>query len=409
MNRVRTLRSAVATTCLASLLTAGTLVGPASATELIGGPLLAGAGVIEHPLPTAKPLPKIDADTWLLADLTTGDVLAAKNPHARVRPASTLKTLTSVALMPLLDRNTVHTATDRDVRVDGSHVGIVSGATYTVWDLWNGLLLPSGNDAAMALADQYGGAPKTVEAMQTMAHQLQALDTHVVNPSGLDADGQVTSAYDMALIAAAALKIQDFRTVTSTKSYNFPGYMPKVGQPRKTFKIFTENRLLRHNYPGIAGGKTGFTSLAHRTFWAAADRGGHLLVVTLFQIHEPTERAATALLNWGFANRTALTPIGTLVRPVAANSLPSTSSATNPSVDTSGTSSTTDALGSADYTGQQSSSKLPLLIGLLATMVGVTAVVLRRRTISRRSGVRGHGRHAAVGDSRVETSATSAR
>ena len=384
MNRVRTLRSAVATTCLASLLTAGTLVGPASATELIGGPLLAGAGVIEHPLPTAKPLPKIDADTWLLADLTTGDVLAAKNPHARVRPASTLKTLTSVALMPLLDRNTVHTATDRDVRVDGSHVGIVSGATYTVWDLWNGLLLPSGNDAAMALADQYGGAPKTVEAMQTMAHQLQALDTHVVNPSGLDADGQVTSAYDMALIAA-------------------------VGQPRKTFKIFTENRLLRHNYPGIAGGKTGFTSLAHRTFWAAADRGGHLLVVTLFQIHEPTERAATALLNWGFANRTALTPIGTLVRPVAANSLPSTSSATNPSVDTSGTSSTTDALGSADYTDQQSSSKLPLLIGLLATMVGVTAVVLRRRTISRRSGVRGHGRHAAVGDSRVETSATSAR
>ena len=184
MNRVRTLRSAVATTCLASLLTAGTLVGPASATELIGGPLLAGAGVIEHPLPTAKPLPKIDADTWLLADLTTGDVLAAKNPHARVRPASTLKTLTSVALMPLLDRNTVHTATDRDVRVDGSHVGIVSGATYTVWDLWNGLLLPSGNDAAMALADQYGGAPKTVEAMQTMAHQLQALDTHVVTRCG---------------------------------------------------------------------------------------------------------------------------------------------------------------------------------------------------------------------------------
>jgi D-alanyl-D-alanine carboxypeptidase (penicillin-binding protein 5/6) len=397
----------MATTCLASLLTAGALVGPVSATEVIGGPLLAGAGVIERPLPNAKPLPKINADTWLLADLTTGDVLAAKNPHARVRPASTLKTLTSAALMPLLDRNAVHTATDRDVRVDGSHVGIVSGATYTVWDLWNGLLLPSGNDAAMALADQYGGAPKTVETMQTTAHQLQAYDTHVVNPSGLDADGQVSSAYDMALIAAAALKIADFRTVTSTKSYNFPGYMPKAGQPRKTFKIFTENRLLRHNYPGITGGKTGFTSLAHRTFWAAADRGGHLLVVTLFQIHEPTEQAATALLNWGFANRTALTPIGTLVRPVAANSLPSTSSTTSPSVDTSGASSTTDPLASADSTDQPSSSKLPLLIGLLATMAGVTAVGLRRRAISRRSGARALGRHVAVGDSRVETSTTS--
>ena len=71
-----------------------------------------------------------------------------------------------------------------------------------------------------------------------------------------------------------------------------------------------------HGYKGAIGGKTGFTSLAHRTYWGAASRGGHTLVVTLFQIHEPTEAAARKLLNWGFANLATVTPVGTLVGPL---------------------------------------------------------------------------------------------
>ena len=360
---------------------------PAWASDVVGGPLLAGTGVIEHPLAGAAPLPKVSADTWLIADLTTGEVLAAKNPHARVRPASTLKTLTSVTLMPELDKNAIHVGTDRDVRVDGSHVGIVTGATYTVWDLWHGLLLPSGNDAAMALANQYGGFDKTVSAMQAMAHNLQAHDTHVVNPSGLDADGQLTSAYDMALIAGAAMKIPDFRTVANTKSYAFPGYMPKPGHQRKTFQIYTENRLLRHNYRGIAGGKTGFTSLAHRTFWAAAERNGHMLLVTLFQIHEPTEQATKDLLNWGFNNRTKVSPVGTLVAPISAlanTSTPATAPSATTTVNTSNLAATTSV----------SNRNVPWLwIAVLALGSLAGAFLLRRRTIARRRSARLSGRH----------------
>ncbi len=303
---------------LAAPVAAAAVPGATTArgADVIGGPELAAPGIVVTPLAGATPLPAIDADTWLLADLTTGEVLAAKGAHTRVLPASTLKTLTAVTLMPKLDKDQVVTATWKQARADGGHVGIVPGATYSVWDLWHGLLLPSANDAAAALADTNGGMAATVRDMQAMATHLQATDTTVKNDSGLDAKGQVSSAYDMALFARAALEIADFRTVTKTFHYPFPGRPVKAGAPRKTYQIYTQNRLLVHGYKGVIGGKTGFTSLAHRTYWGAATRGGHTLVVTLFQIHEPTEKAARKLLDWGFANRAKVSPVGTLAAPL---------------------------------------------------------------------------------------------
>jgi hypothetical protein len=190
-----------------------------------------------------------------------------------VLPASTLKTLTAVTLMPVLDKTQVVTASDKATHADGSHVGLVSGGTYTVWDLWHALLLPSANDAAYALAEANGGMVATIRAMQSTAIRLGALDTVVKSDSGLDHPGQVTSAYDMALFARAAMADPDFATVTKTVSYSFPGKVPVAGAKRATYKIYSQNRLLLHGFPGIVGGKTGFTSLAHRTFWAAASRG----------------------------------------------------------------------------------------------------------------------------------------
>jgi len=336
--------SAVAVVLGAAVLLAGPAAAatrPAPATaraaDVVGGPQLAAPGIVVHRLAGATRLPKIDADTWVLADLTTGDVLAAKGAHTRVLPASTLKTLTSVALMPKLDRTTVVTATQVDTHAVGSHVGLVAGGTYTVWDLWNGLLLPSANDAASALARTNGGFPATVADMQAMATHLQANDTTPKTPSGLDTPGQLSSAYDMALFARAAMQIPDFRTITMTKHYAFPGKPAAAGAKRATYQIYTENRLLRHNYPGIAGGKTGFTSLAHRTFWATATRGGHTLVVTLFQIHEPTETAARKLLDWGFANRAKVAPVGTLVAPLEAGAPGSSAQPTSSAVGGGGT------------------------------------------------------------------------
>jgi len=351
------------------------------AADTVGGPDLASPGVVVRPGPGTSRLPTIDADTWLLADVTTGQVLAAKGAHTKVLPASTLKTLTSVALMPQLDPTTVVTATEADTHAVGSHVGLVAGATYTVWDLWNGLLLPSANDAASALARTNGGFPKTIADMTAVAQKLQANDTVPKTPSGLDTPGQVTSAYDMALIARAALQIPSFAKITLTMHYPFPGKAAAAGARRSTYQIYTENRLLRHRYRGTVGGKTGFTSLAHRTFWAAASRGGHTLVVTLFQIHEPTETAARALLDWGFANLTKVTPVGTLVAPLDGSSpAPSAGGAQSPSAVAGGG---TTASGGTIAGAKSGAPWAPVVAGLaLVALVSGGFLWWRRRSPS---------------------------
>jgi D-alanyl-D-alanine carboxypeptidase (penicillin-binding protein 5/6) len=364
------LRGGLGVLAIVAITVAGlSAVSPVTAAphDTVGGPDLAATGVVVHPLAGATALPKVDADTWVVADLTTGDVLAAKGAHTPVLPASTLKTLTAVALMPLLNKNQVVTASDKATRADGSHVGLVSGASYTIWDLWHGLLLPSANDAAFALAEANGGMVATIRAMQAKAIELGAHDTIVKSDSGLDHPGQVTSAYDMALFARAALAVPDFATVTKTLSYDFPGTMPATGGKRGTYKIYTQNRLLLHGFPGTIGGKTGFTSLAHRTFWAAAQRGGHTLVVTLFQIHEPTETAAKALLTWGFANRAHVSPVGTLVEPAAEGAPSASPNATS----TDGSATTGDAAHGTTSVSFAALPKRGLLIGIgvLAALV----------------------------------------
>ncbi len=298
-------------------IAAATLVGagalPAAATttgSTLGGDALATTGLAVD-APGSAPLPEVSASAYLLADLDTGEVLAAKDPHGRWRPASTLKVLTALTLMPKLDPTTVYTAQWEDANAEGSRAGIVPDASYTVHQLWQALFLVSGNDAASALAHTYGGVPQTVAAMSSAAKDLGALDTTVKNPSGLDAPGQYTSAYDLAVIARAAMTRQDFRDYVTTVKAQFPGKMPKVGKVRKTFEIYTQDRLLL-NYRGAIGVKTGWTTKARGTFVGAATRGGHTLVATVLHSQQDSWRDSAALLSWGFANRSLARSVGTL-------------------------------------------------------------------------------------------------
>jgi serine-type D-Ala-D-Ala carboxypeptidase (penicillin-binding protein 5/6) len=283
----------------------------------IGGPRLTGKGVVVTYGPDAAPLPKIAAKSWVLADLTTGQILAAKAPHLARPPASTLKTLTALTLIPQLDPKKVYRSTESDITVEGSRAGLVDHATYTVDDLFYAMLLPSGNDAARALAHANGGVSKTVAEMNEQARHLQALDTLARTPHGLDTPGQVSSAYDLALFARSAMQLPDFRTYVSTLRYDFPGKMPKAGKKRKTFELWNQNPLLREGYRGVLGVKTGYTTLAGRTFVGAAKRGDHTLVVTLMGITEPSVDAASKLLTWGFHEEAHVTPVGALVEPVS--------------------------------------------------------------------------------------------
>jgi len=147
--------------------------------------------------------------------------------------------------------------------------------------------------------------------MNATAKGLGALDTTVQNPSGLDAPGQYTSAYDLALFARAGLARQDFRDYDTTVKTAFPGKMPKKGKTRKSFQIYTQDRLLL-NYPGAIGVKTGWTTKARGTFVGAATRGGHTLVATVMHTKFSSWEESRALLEWGFANIAKARPVGSL-------------------------------------------------------------------------------------------------
>jgi len=282
----------------------------ATTSGTVGGERLASRGLVVD-APGATALPKVGAAAWVLADLDTGEVLAARDPHGRYRPASTMKILTALALLPQLQPEATYVAQWEDANVVGSKVGIVPEATYSVHNLFEALFLVSGNDAAWALSNAGGGVEETVARMNSVARDLGALDTRAVNPGGLDAPGQLTSAYDLAVLTRAAMARDDFRAYASTVKSRFPGKMPKRGKARTSFEIHTQDRLLL-NYRGAIGVKTGWTTKARGTFVGAATRGGRTLVATILRTEGDGWREAAALMTWGFRNASLARSVGTL-------------------------------------------------------------------------------------------------
>ncbi|HEY2834571.1 MAG TPA: D-alanyl-D-alanine carboxypeptidase [Sporichthyaceae bacterium] len=275
----------------------------------IGGARLGGHGVIAAPGVGA--LPRVTAPAWLIADAASGNVLAARDPHRQRRPASTQKTLLALTMEPRLNPNGYYRADRADTRVEGTHVGLVAGQTYSINDLWYGLFLRSGNDAANAIAKAGAGrdVARAVSMMRAEARHLQAYDTRVANPSGLDAPGQFASAYDLALWGRAALGHGDLRHYYGTLRHDFPG-------AHSSYQIYTQNRLI-HHYPGAIGVKAGYTSLAHNTLIAAATRNGRTILVTLMGTRRNIYVQARTLLDWGFAHA-LVRPVGVLVSPLPA-------------------------------------------------------------------------------------------
>jgi D-alanyl-D-alanine carboxypeptidase (penicillin-binding protein 5/6) len=269
-------------------------------------------------------LPDVASPEWVVADATTGQILAARNPHGRARPASTQKTLLALTMLPRLGPDATYTADHDDENVDGTRVGMVAGQTYRLDDLWYALFLRSGNDAAngIAKAGAGGDLAKAVRMEQAEAQRLQAYDTTVVNPSGLDADGQYSSAYDLALFGRAGLQRGDFRKYASTVRWIFPGNHTATATPQssKSFQVYTENRLLAgpNAYDGAIGVKPGYTTLAQNTLIAAATRNGRTILVSeVAAPHGRVNTDAAHLLDWGFANDGVAAPVGQLVDPVS--------------------------------------------------------------------------------------------
>jgi D-alanyl-D-alanine carboxypeptidase (penicillin-binding protein 5/6) len=265
----------------------------------------------------------VTATSWLVADLRSGAVLGGCAPHEYRTPASVQKLLLAATMMPRLDPASVLKVTsgDLDFEPDSSTMGLVKGGRYQVKTLWLGLLLKSGADAANVLARAGGGSAGRqggIQAMNAEARRLGAYQTHAVTPSGLDGPGQFTSAYDLALIARACYARDDFRRYTATRQAEVPA------QPgRAAFQISNDNSLL-DKYPGMLGGKTGFTDLARQTYVGVAERKGRRLVVTLLAAEtQPlgSLTEAAGLLDWGF-KLPSDAAVGRLVEPGQASPSP---------------------------------------------------------------------------------------
>ena len=307
---------------------------PPASMSAVGGARLGQPGTQVNLAGGVPVLPKdVSARSWIVTDAESGDVLAAHNAHWRLAPASTLKMLFADTLLPKFPSTAEHKVVPSDLAGIGpgsSMVGIKEDETYTVHDLWLGVFLRSGNDAVHVLSAMNEGVGNTVKEMNEHAEELQALDTYVVSPDGYDAEKQVSSAYDLTLIARSGLQKKDFREYSSTVSAKFPGATEKnkKGKPvRKPFEIQNTNRLLSGDadvpvYQGIAGVKNGNTTNAGATFTGVAERNGKVLLVTVMNPekdeHNEVYKETARLFDWGFKAAGKVRPVGELVPPKSA-------------------------------------------------------------------------------------------
>ncbi|MEU8897001.1 D-alanyl-D-alanine carboxypeptidase family protein [Nocardia sp. NPDC048505] len=345
-------------------------------TPAVGGSQLGGCGLV---LPQGAPaVPQdISSTAWLVTDIDTGAVLAAKDPHGRYRPASTIKVLLAIVALRTLDLDTVVIGTQADADVDGTRVGIGPGGRYTNRQLMQALIMCSGNDAAHALATQLGGDEAAVAKMNDLAKSLYLLDTRAATPSGLDGPGMSTSAYDLAAAFREAMTIPLFAELIHTEQVDFPGYPkdPKIPDDKDHpgFVIANDNHLL-YNYDGALGGKTGFTDDSRHTFVAAAERDGRRLAITLLkgevQPIRPWQQAAR-LLDYAFA----------LPRDATVGSLPSrNANSPDPTAALASPPPKQDAAPAAD-SGSSTLRSILLAAGILAVLALVLYV--HRRTSRR--------------------------
>ena len=309
--------------------------------EPVGGSALLSRRLV---LPAGAPaLPKdLTAQSWVVADLDTGAVLAARDPHGRYQPASVQKVLTAVTLLPRLPGDRRVTVSRGAANTEGSHAGLVAGGSYTVDQIFQGLLLVSGNDAAEALAEAAGGRAQTVALMNRTAFGLGAYDTLVQTPSGLDGWQQLTSAYDLTLFLRAALAQPRFVAYDRTRSLVLPK-QNRVGAVR----LVNQNLDFLDEVPGAVAAKTGFTDAAQHTFVGAIRSHGHRYGVVLLRAQRyPQDQyvQAARLVRWAAALPAGTAPVGRLDAParpprvVAAAS--SSSASATPSAPGSGRSGT---------------------------------------------------------------------
>lgn len=158
---------------------------------------------------------------WIVADIDSGEIIAAKDPHGRYRPASIIKVLLALVAIEELDLNQTIIASAESAGIVGSAAGLGEGGRYTVEQLLQGLLMASGNDTAHALAQELGGDEETLRKINDKAAEIGTSSTVAATYSGLDSPGMSTSAHDMALVYQTAYRNPVFARIVNTETVQF--------------------------------------------------------------------------------------------------------------------------------------------------------------------------------------------
>lgn len=210
---------------------------------------------------------QINSRSYVVLDRRTNQILLSKNENEKRKMASTTKIMTAILILEKGKLTDIVTVSQKAARTGGSRLGLKANDTLTVEDLLYGLLLCSGNDAAVCLAEYLSGSvAEFANLMNQKATELHLSQTHFVTPHGLDSDEHYTTSYELALLANYALNNPKFKQIVGTKNYTITlnGY-PKT--------LSNTNELLG-NLNGVYGVKTGFTNGANRCLVTACQRNG---------------------------------------------------------------------------------------------------------------------------------------
>jgi D-alanyl-D-alanine carboxypeptidase (penicillin-binding protein 5/6) len=248
--------------------------------------------------PAGQAQPSLNCEAAILMDAATGRVIFARNADERRSIASTTKIMTCILAIENLPLDKEVTVSQRAADVGESEMWLEPGEVRTVEELLYGLMVKSGNDAAMALAEAVSGTvEKFAQKMNTKATELGLKNTHFVNPHGLEATGHYSSARDMANLARYALQDAEFRKLASTKVINLPWPGHAGG------RTFTNYNTLLPKVSWVNGIKTGYTTEAGWCLIGSATKNGVTLVSSVLGdlLRDAVDPDTLALFNYGFA------------------------------------------------------------------------------------------------------------
>ncbi len=256
----------------------------------------------------------LSGEAAILIDYDTSEILYEKNSHLKLYPASTTKMMTAILAVENSKLDELVTIDDEVVRLTyGSHIALEPGEVLTMEQLLHAMLLPSANDAALAIAKYIGGTiDGFVSMMNQRAVELGAIDTHFVNPNGLHDDNHISSAYDLALIGKEAMEHEQIREIVSKIQFEIPPTNKKTESRyfKITNKLLYNSELIDVNgelvgtmYPYATGVKTGYTSHAKNCLVSYANKADQKLIAVVlkadgFCVYADTHK----LLNYGFDN-----------------------------------------------------------------------------------------------------------